>query len=247
MIKTVLIDDESFSRSTLKNLLEGLFPQLEIVGEASDIQEGIDVLEKLQPDLVFLDVHLKSGTGFDLLKKLNQTPFEIIFVTAHDEYAINAFQFSAFGYLLKPLEIKELRKVMDRFILKRSESAQQNKRVKILIENYNEGLVRKIVVQNVNGFQVLELKNILYLEGAVNYTKFYLQDGSSILISKTLKEYENLLQNQGFIRVHQSFIINLHHVKQYIKGEGGQVIMSNQKEIPISRRKKSNFIKQFIG
>ncbi len=247
MIKTVIIDDELFSRKTLMNLLIDFFPKLKVVGEADDIQQGIELIKQAKPDLVFLDVHLKSGTGFDLLKQIGDLSFELIFVTAHDEYAITAFQFAAFGYLLKPLVIKELKEVVGRFIDKRSLESHHQKRIKILIENYSEGLVKKIVVQNVNGFEVLELNEILYLEGAVNYTKFYLSNGKSILISKTLKEYETLLKEQGFLRVHQSFLINLHHVKQYQKGEGGQVIMSNQKEIPVSRRKKAEFIRQFIG
>jgi len=247
MIRTLLIDDETYSRQTLKSLITDLFPKLEVIGDAGDIEEGIEAIESLKPDLVFLDVHLKSGTGFDILKQLKNINFEIIFVTAHDEYAISAFQFAAFGYLLKPLVVSELTQVVHRLIEKRNTQNDQNKRIKILIENYSEGVVKKIVVQNISGFQVLNLQEILYLEGEVNYTKFYLRDGKTILISKTLKEYENLLKEQGFLRIHQSYLINLHHVVQYIKGEGGQVVMSNRQELPVSRRKKSAFLKQFIG
>ena len=165
MIRTLLIDDETFSRQTLKSLILDLFPKLEVIGEAEDIEEGIQAIQTLKPDLVFLDVHLKSGTGFDLLKQLKNINFELIFVTAHDEYAISAFQFAAFGYLLKPLVVSELTQVVHRLIEKRNTQNDQNKRIKILIENYSEGVVKKIVVQNISGFQVLNLQEILYLEG----------------------------------------------------------------------------------
>lgn len=247
MISTLIIDDEDHARSVLKTLITQEFSELNIVGEANDVDHGIDAIRSHKPDLVFLDIQLKSGTGFDLLGEVDDLDFEVIFVTAHNEYAITAFQFSAVGYLLKPLRLSELRKIVEKISIQIKEKKHARQRIKILIENYEEGNVKKLVVQHMQGFQVLDLNEIIYLEGEINYTRFILDTGDKILVSKTLKEYEKLLTNHGFFRIHQSYLINLRHVKKYAKGEGGVVTMSNGKELAVSRRKKTLFLKKFLG
>ncbi|TAE56309.1 MAG: DNA-binding response regulator [Bacteroidetes bacterium] len=249
MIKSVIIDDEAQARKVMKNLLAADFPGVEVVGEADDIHSGMEAIRSCQPDLVFLDIQLKSGTGFELLDRLGDENVEVIFVTAYDNYALTAFQFAAFGYLLKPVRISELQKVLMRFEeQQRLKQQSRQERIKVLIESYEDkGQVKKLIVQHVNGFQVLPLHEILYLRGEDNYTRFMLEKGEQTLVSKTLKEYEQLLDDFGFYRIHQSYLVNLRHVREYTKGEGGTVTMHNHDELPVSRRKKAGFLKKFLG
>jgi len=227
MIKAVIIDDENSARNTLKSLLRAIDAPLQVIGEGDDVSNAKQIIERTQPDLVFLDIQLKTGTGFDVLQTLSDFSGDIIFVTAYDNYAVKAFQSAAFGYLLKPLQINELKEVVNRFTTHYSSKKNMASRTKILIENFEEGNIKKLVIQNVHGFRVLSLNEILYLKGEVNYTRFILKTGEKLMTSKTLKEYEKLLTNYGFYRIHQSSLINLRYVKEYIKGEGGEVVMIN--------------------
>lgn len=247
MIRTVIIDDESNARQTLKSLLRAINAPLEIVAEGDDIAAAKTIIETHQPDLIFLDIQLKTGTGFDLLMKLPNLHSEVIFITAYDNYAIKAFQMAAFGYLLKPLQINELKEVIARFETRFNSKKQSTNRTQILIDNFDENNIKKLVIQNVNGFRVLSLSEIVYLKGEVNYTRFMLKNGEKLMTSKTLKEYEGLLTNFGFYRIHQSFLINLRYVKEYIKGEGGEVIMTNNDHLDVSRRRKQQFMARFLG
>ena len=247
MIKVVIIDDENSARNTLKSLLRAIDAPLEVVGEGDDVVNAKNIIENTQPDLVFLDIQLKTGTGFDVLQALINFSGDIIFVTAYDNYAIKAFQAAAFGYLLKPLQINELKDLINRFTTHHSSKKNTISRTQILIENFEEGNIKKLVIQNVNGFRVLSLKEIVYLKGEVNYTRFILKTGEKLMTSKTLKEYENLLTNYGFYRIHQSYLINLRYVKEYIKGEGGEVVMINNDQLDVSRRRKGQFIARFFG
>ncbi|MDX1908147.1 MAG: LytTR family DNA-binding domain-containing protein [Bacteroidia bacterium] len=249
MIKTLIIDDEAQARNVIRNLLATDFPHVEVVGEADDVTAGIEAIRQWQPDLVFLDIQLKSGTGFELLSRLGAENVEVIFVTAYDQYALTAFQFSAFGYLLKPVRISELQRVIQRFEeQQRLRQQARQERIRVLIENYSDhAQVKKLIVQHLNGFQVIPLHEILYLKGEDNYTRFMLDKGEQILVSKTLKDYEQLLDDFGFFRVHQSYIVNLRHVREYTRGEGGTVTMYNHDELPVSRRKKAAFLTKFLG
>ncbi|MDX2247351.1 MAG: LytTR family DNA-binding domain-containing protein [Bacteroidia bacterium] len=249
MIRSVIIDDEMQARKVLKNLLASDFPHVEVVGEGDDIDSGMEAIRAWQPDLVFLDIQLKSGTGFELLTRLGDENVEVIFVTAYDNYALTAFQFAAFGYLLKPLRISELQRVLLRFEeQQRLKQQARQERLKVLIESYEDnGQVKKLIVQHLNGFQVLPLNEIIYLKGEDNYTRFILEKSEQTLVSKTLKDYEQLLSDFGFYRIHQSYLVNLRHIREYTKGEGGTVTMHNHDELPVSRRKKAGFLKKFLG
>ncbi|MEM7368439.1 MAG: response regulator [Bacteroidota bacterium] len=246
MIKAIIIDDEQNARNTLKIFLETIPKQIDIIGEADDIASGIELIVQSRPDLIFLDIKLKSGTSFELLAQLPEISAEIIFVTAYDSYAIRAFQMAAFGYLLKPIQISELSNILDRFEHRHSKTNLAS-HTKILIENFDHNSVKKLVIQNVNGFRVIPLDDILYLQGDVNYTRFFLRDGDKLLASKTLKEYENFLSDIGFFRIHQSYLINLMYVKEYIKGDGGMVVMQNNQHLNLSRRRKQQFLSRFLG
>ena len=247
MIKAVIIDDENSARNTLKSLLRAIDTPLEIIGEGEDVLSAKNIIESTQPDLVFLDIQLKTGTGFDVLQALSDFKGEIIFVTAYDNYAVKAFQSAAFGYLLKPLQINELKELISRFTNHYTSKKDSTARTQILIENFEEGNIKKLVIQNVNGFRVLSLDEIIYLKGEVNYTRFILKNGEKLMTSKTLKEYEGLLTNYGFYRIHQSYLINLRYVKEYLKGEGGEVVMVNNDQLGVSRRRKAQFIARFLG
>lgn len=247
MIKALIIDDEKDARYVLHTLIEQCFDKVKVIAEADGIETGVDAIKKYQPDVVFLDIQMRTGTGFDLLQQLEDINFEVIFVTAYNQYAVDAFKFSAFGYLLKPIRSKELRSVidkLDKYISERKKDA--SKRLKILIENYgNKGEVQKLIIANVEGFQVVEIKDIIRLEGDSNYTHFVIKGGQKITSSKNIGAYEELLSEHGFFRVHQSTIINLRHVTGYIKGDGGEVTMIDSSRVRVSRHRKEDFLKRF--
>ncbi len=246
MIRTIIIDDEKNARVTLRSLLNTFSTKIQVIGEASNLETAIELIKRSSPDLIFLDIQLKKATGFDLLQYLPNLKAEVIFVTAYDNYAIKAFQMAAFGYLLKPVQLSELSNVIQRFEARQKQQYSINQ-TQILIENFDENRIKKLVIQNVNGFKVLPLEKILYLQGETNYTRFFLVNNEKVLVSKTLKEYENLLSDYGFFRIHQSYIINLSFVGEYIKGDGGTVVMENGKHLNLSRRRKQQFLKRFLG
>lgn len=249
MINAVIIDDESDSRFMVRSYLTKYFSEtVKLVGEAEDVGSAIDLLKKTKADIVFLDIKMPSGTGFDVLHEtMDIAKFETVFITAHDNFAIKAFQFSAFGYLLKPIKVTEFRNLVEKLIqqilVKKTEN---NLRLKILIENYGDDRkIKKIVVSNMEGFQVLNIEEILRLEGDKNYTHFITSENKKITTSKTIGEYEELLDEFGFYRVHQSTIINLRHVKSYKKSEE-LIEMKDGKLIKLSRHRKAEFITRFI-
>lgn len=249
MIRALIIDDETRARHLLRSMIQQqLGERVEVVGEADDVQSGLMTINKYQPDLVFLDIHMHEGTGFDLLEQVKYINFEIIFITAYDEYAIKAFQFSAFGYLLKPLKTKELVDVVDRLenhIQKLKDGS--DRRVKVLVENYgNDQTIKKLIINHMNGFDVSLVEDIIRLEGDGNYTNFILTNSRKVMTSRTLGEYEELLFSHGFYRIHQSTIVNLRHVVRYIKGSGGEVEMSDGNSLKVSRYRKSGFLKTFL-
>jgi two-component system LytT family response regulator len=249
MISALIIDDEKDARFLLKNLIEQHFSDtVRIIGEADDVESGIKAIEAHKPTLIFLDIQMRQGTGFDLLQKLNgNSDFEVIFITAYDNYAVKAFQFSAFGYLLKPIKISELKAVVEKLKLQTLQLKQNgDQRLKVLIENYgDERKIKKLVITNMEGFQVLNIEEIVRLEGDKNYTHFITTGNKKLTTSKTIGDYEELLNEFGFYRAHQSTIINLRHVKGYNKG-GEEIEMGDGKLIKLSRHRKAEFIKRFI-
>lgn len=246
MIKAIVIDDEERARSVIKKMIEKHTSNVKVVAEAGAIEEGVEVILKEKPDLVFLDIQMREGTGFDLLGKLDEINFEVIFVTAYNQYALEAFKFSAFGYLLKPVQTKEFCKVVNKIesqLMSLKEGV--DKRMKVLIENYGkEGEIQKLIISNMKGFQVISIDKIIRLEGDGNYTHFITSD-KKITTAKNIGEYEKLLNNYGFFRIHQSSIVNLRKVEEYNRGEG-IVTLSNGDHLKVSRDKKKTFIKKFI-
>lgn len=247
MIKAVIIDDEKDARFLLRNLLErGFAHRVSVIGEANDASPGVELIKELRPDLVFLDVRMQKGTGFDLLKHFEEPDFEVVFITAYDQYAIEAFRFSAFGYLLKPIKTADLEEVISKYELQAAKELQDDPRLKVLIENHGDGgKMHKLVVSNVDGFKVLFINDIIRLEGDGNYTHFVVEGVGRVTSSKSLGEYEKMLSTYGFFRIHQSNMVNLRHVKGYKKGDGGSVETSDGEVVNVSRHRKAAFLELF--
>ena len=245
--KTVIIDDEESARGTLKTILARYFPQYNIVGEGNNVASGKTAIMQAKPELVFLDIKMPDGTGFDLIKQLDEVDFEVVFTTAYDNYAIRAFEASAMGYLLKPIDIEKLANVLEKVeIVLRQQQKANIRQLQVLMDTYGTGQVRRLVIPSIEGFEVVEIEQLVRCEGERNYTNFILANGSKVLTSKTLKEYEELLVKHGFFRIHKSHLINLLHVKRYVKGDGGSVEMSDGASLQISRDKKEAFSKRFL-
>ncbi|HXD79845.1 MAG TPA: response regulator [Puia sp.] len=244
MISTILVDDEPRGLSALRRLLEMYCPDLRIIAECSDARAAIDQIQLLEPELVFLDIAMPDKNGFDILNELSPPRFEIIFVTAHNEYTIQAFRYSAVDYLLKPVEedllIEAVRRATHRIAGKAS-TAQ----VETFLYNLRKlqtPAEMKLCIPDMKGFRVVLVADIIFCESESSYTIFHLRNGQTITASKSIMEYELLLEHNGFCRVHKSFLVNLQHVREYVRGEGGSVILSNEKSIEVSRRKKEVFI-----
>lgn len=249
MIKAIIIDDERDARFIIKSHLDNLFPEtVSVVGQASKIKEGIALIKNEKPDLVFLDIQMPSGTGFDILEDIGEINFEVIFITAYNQYAVKAFECSALGYLLKPLKMNDLEKSVHKAIEKiNSKKYDLNKRLKLLIENYGDDKqIKKLVVTHVKGFNVLAIDEIIRLESDRNYTTFVLLGDKKITASKTLGEYDTLLSDFGFFRIHQSTLVNLRHVSAYHKEDGGVVEMVDKVKLKVSRYRKQAFIQRFL-
>ena len=225
-------------------LLELNCPEVEIAATCSSTNDAIKTLEETKPDLVFLDVRMPGKSGVDLLAELSEIDFEVIFVTAHDEYMLQALQFSAVDYLMKPVDEDRLQEAVQR-VKKRLNEKKNSKQTEILLHNINNvgsPLEMRLCLPTQKGFTIVKLEEIIYCEAQRSYTIFRLVNNKSIIISKPLFDYDKLLADTIFLRVHKSFLINLMHVKEYMRGEGGTVIMSNGMEVEISRRKKEQFL-----
>lgn len=245
-LKAILIDDEEASRITLRNFLQKYCPQVDLVGEASNIKEGYALINNQNPDLVFLDVEMPYGNAFDLLEKFETPEFETIFVTAFSNYAIQALNLSASRYLLKPVNIDHLIEAVET-VAKQAKDKHSLQRSAILLENLSieNKQLKKIVLPTLDGFEVITLKDVLHCKANDNLTDFHLENGMKKTVCRTLKFYEELLADYDFFRVHKSHIINIHHVKQYKKGKGGEVYLIDGTNIPVSSSRKNDFLKYF--
>ncbi|MCB0547881.1 MAG: response regulator transcription factor [Phaeodactylibacter sp.] len=245
-IRAIIVDDEQDSRESLRNYTAKYCPGVEVVAECSNIQEAKAAIGEHHPSLVFLDIEMPYGNAFDLLEQLEEVNFEVIFITAFSQYAIQALNMSAAYYILKPIDIEELIHAVE----KGRERLLANETIntaRILKENLSLPAKQKqrIVLPLIDGFEVVELSDILYCEANDNFTRFYLTNGQAPMICRKLKYYEHMLFGQGFCRIHRSYMVNLDYVKRYIKGKGGAVILSDGKELQVSNSRKEDFLKQF--
>ncbi|NOX47275.1 MAG: response regulator transcription factor [Chlorobi bacterium] len=239
----LIIDDEAGARENITGIIDLSFKEKYKIKEAANVADGVKAIEEQHPDIVLLDINMPDGTGFDLLKQLKFTEFKLIFVTAYEEYALKAFDFSAIDYILKPIDPEKLAQA----VLKASEMVESenlNLKLKALFTNLSEqsDLHKKLVLKTSDNIFIIDTKEIVRCESDESYTRFFLADNRHILVSKNLIEYESILRDFGFFRTHRSHLINLAYIDNFTKREGGFVVMKDKAEIPISRRKKEEFL-----
>ena len=247
MLKAILIDDEESSLNSLRQKLEQHCSDIEIIASCNYPDKGIEAIELLHPDLVFLDIEMPVTNGFTLLQKLKYKNFELIFTTAYDHYAIKAIRYSALDYLLKPVEIQPLQEAVKRAMVKKENNS--NQRLDLLFENvsHEKKKFKRIAIPCLDGLQFIKIEDIVYLEASSNYTKFHMVNNSKHIVSKSLKDFEEMLPDDTFIRIHNSSIINKEFVEKYIRGDGGQVVLDGNIILDISKRKKADFLKAIGG
>lgn len=242
MIKAIVIDDETNNQELICNLLRSYAENIQVAAVAGSVESGYQAIIEHQPDLVFLDIQMPDGTGFDLLKKFEKVNFKVIFVTAHQEYAIEAFKYSALDYLLKPLSpsnlISAIKKVEESF-----NSEELNLKLKTLLSNITEPAKtkRKIVLKTMERIYSVDLNDVIRFESDGGYTKVYLLDGKRIMVSRTMKEFDDLLSDVGFLRVHNSHLINMNYLFCFEKTEG-HIVMKDDSIVPVSNRKKEQLL-----
>lgn len=242
MKKAVIIDDENRTRDLIAKMINSFGLDIEAIPAGENVQSGIKAIEEHQPDIVFLDIQMPDGTGFDLLKAVSNKNFEVIFITAHEEFAIKAIKFSALDYILKPVDPEELRNAVEN-ALKTMDDKRDERQFEALQNNISPQQKRRLVLKTQESVHVVDLDQIIRCESDRNYTSFYLTENRKILVSKTLKEFETLLIGYNFIRVQQSHLINLDYVDRYNKGNGGSVVMRDGSEVPLSPAKREIFFK----
>lgn len=238
MIRAIIIDDEKPFINTLRANLSGV-EDLIIVGEARGVHTGIKLIEELEPELVFLDIQMSDGTGFDLLRKLDRRDFKVIFITAHDHFAIEAFKFSAIDYILKPIISDDLYAAIEK-VRRSLEKEKINLQLSVLMENLNEISrdKKKIILRESETLHIIKLEEILWCEADGSYTKFYLNDSRKIMVSKHLKEFEDFLSPNGFFRAHRSHLVNINKIRRFDRSDGGIIYLEDNIALPISVRKK---------
>lgn len=243
-MKVIIVEDEQSAINLLKEILSSEVQGLEVVGEARNIQEAKKLIKDLEPDLLLLDIELPNGTGFDLLKQLSHLSLKVIFITAHEKYALQAIKMSALDYILKPIDPDELIDAINR-VKNELHNESEHNRLKALLNNQNEreSAHHKIVLKDKNGFQLFDIQDIIRLEALGSYTQFIINNGQSVLVSKNIKEYDSLLQPHGFFRCHKSHLINLDHIKSYSRHDGETLFLKDESEVPLAIRKKDLLMK----
>lgn len=241
-IKVVLVEDEPLSLAMLRTLLVELAGDVEIVGSAVSIKNAVQIIDAVQPELVFLDIHLSDGYSFAILEQVQHKNFEIIFTTAYQQHAIQAFELSALHYLLKPIEDEQLETALQRFREKR-DSTQSLQRYQLLRDTLNKQ-AQKICLPTKDAFMFVELSKITHLEADSNYSIFYLANKSKIIVSKSLAEYEKILQNDYFVRTHDKYIVNLQYVKAFHRGKSGKIELENGELLDLATRRKDVFMEK---
>lgn len=240
-MRTLIIDDEQECRRATRLIAEKYCPNLQIVGEANSVTTGLKAIDKLQPELVLLDIQMQDGTGFDLIKHYETIPFKIIFITSFDQYALQAFQLSALDYLLKPIEPELLINAVHKAI---TVDVSHTIKQQVEIQLASLQAKQRIALPTLEGLEIFNLDDIMYCESDSNYTMFYLKNNSKFMVSRTIKEYEDILPEKQFVRIHKSYIINLLFVTKYIKGDGGDIVLSNGVCLPIARLRKDKLLEK---
>jgi two-component system LytT family response regulator len=247
MISTVLVDDEKDSIRVLQKLLESYCPQVEVVGTAEGVETALAVIQATRPDLLFLDIEMTQGNAFDLLKQLRPLTFQVIFVTAFDNYAIRAFKYSAVDYLLKPVDIDELVSAVER-VAERSQQRTIIDQMQAFLDNMGNFQLaqQKMAVPTIDGLIFINLKEVVRLEATSSYTQIILENREVIMATRTIKDYEDVLPGTLFCRIHNSHIINLQKIEKYHKGRGGYVVLEDGSEIEVASRRRQEFLQRLL-
>jgi two-component system LytT family response regulator len=244
MIRTLIIDDEQHNRQLIADLLRDHFPNISLIGEADGVKSGLKSIRELTPDLVLLDIRMEDGDAFDLLNQVGYIHFKIIFITAYEEYALKAIKFSALDYLLKPVSLDELKLAINK--AEKQISKDLNLQLAELSNNLQQNHQNKrIVLRTAEKLQLIPAREIVRCEAERNYCMFFLENGKKIIASCPMKDYEDMLSEQGFFRIHKSHLVNLSYVDSYIKAEGGSVVMTDGTILPVSMRKKNQLMELF--
>lgn len=242
MVTAIIIDDELKGRVALKQKLQDYCPEVKLAGEAADGIEGLKLIEKHQPQVVFLDIEMPRMNGFEMLHQVKHKNFHLIFTTAYDQYAIKAIKYAAFDYLLKPVDIEELRMAIQRVQQEKKQHTDQ--KLEVLEQHITvPHPLNKIAIPTLDGLLFFDISDIIHLEAQSNYTAIYFHQHPKLLASRTLKEFEEILPDTTFFRPHHSHLINMNYIKRYIKGDGGQIEMQNGNFVDVARRKKEEFLK----
>lgn len=248
MLRTVIIDDDYVSRMVLREMLEKFLDNIEILGEAGSVADGKKLIESTDPELVLLDISMPDGTGFDLLDQLKNINFKLIFITAYSEYALKAFKYSAFDYIVKPLNVEELTKA----VLRIPDIPKTNNklRVRTLKENMittDDNAMKTVALPEVNGFAIVKVDDIVRCEGQRNYTRIIFKSDSEKVVSRTLLEFENLLSPLGFVRIHRSHLVNIVNVVRYLKSNGGMVELKTGELLKVSPKHKEELLNKILS
>ncbi len=244
MLKAIIIDDEPDCVKLLALQLKMYCPEIQLIGGYSSSVEGLQKIKEFQPDIVFLDIEMPIMNGFQILEELGTIDFRLIFVTAYDKFAVKAFRYNALDYLLKPIDGKDLKVAVKKAINQKTD-LQQLKSVK---QHWNGGekyQPDKIALPYQNGVTFTEIKNVIYCESDNNYTRFHILGGQNYMVAKTLGDIQEVLEERNFLRVHRQYLVNLDHIKKYVRGEGNYLILSNDESIPVARNKKEKLIERF--
>lgn len=243
-LKTLIVDDEADAVNFIRSIIMEYCPKLKVIGTASTANDGVKMILEHQPELVFLDVEMPHGSGFDLLAQFPNKLFDVVFITAFNQYALKAIKFSAVDYILKPINISEFIEAVDKVIGKRSHAYNQNINYGELLENLKSTLPTKLAIPTSEGMEYLNTREIIRIEADRSYCWFYLTGTRKHLVSRNLKEYQDLLSDRNFFRPHNSHLVNLEFVKKYVRQEGGYIEMTDGSQIPVSRIKRDLFVQQ---
>ncbi|MEP6675531.1 MAG: LytTR family DNA-binding domain-containing protein [Ferruginibacter sp.] len=245
-MKAIIVDDEMRGAQSLQKILHHIAPDIEVLALAHNGAEGIEAIKLHKPSLVFLDIQMPDMTGFDMLQKLDKVNFSVVFTTAYDEFALKAFRFAAVDYLLKPIDIDDLSAAIQKVKQFQAETASENKSEPLgkLFSQLQKPGDKKLALPTSDGLLFVPVEEVISLEAASNYTFFFTEKNGKIVVSKTLGDFEEILEANDFFRVHNSHLINLHKIEKYVKGDGGYVIMKTGSNIEVSRRRKDDFMKR---
>ncbi len=241
-MKAIIVEDEAHSRKTLTNFLHKYCPEIEITAQEETVKSAILSINTTPPDLLFLDIDLPDGSGFDVLDSIVKPWPKIIFVTAYNQYAVKAFQISAIDYLLKPIDPQLLINAVQKVSSNEEPTGQMVQKMEVMRENRISGQLHKIAIPSQNGIQMIRIEDVVRFEADGNYTTIFMRDKSKLVVTKKIKEFEMLLEDLHFFRLHQSHIVNLHFVERYIRGEGGTVVLEDGSQIEVARRRKEDFL-----